>query len=159
MGFQTVTTLATAAENLASAVGEYQQGKALKKAAAQQEALSAGQAESMTHTALQNQQREQRNAAMQMAQVRADAAGSSLLREGSALQRETDMATRLADDITNRTNAALQETDRVRMEGALEAWNTRVQAANARRRSVGRLLGGAAQLGNSLFSLHDGEKK
>lgn len=148
MGFEPLTWAAAAAatEKVIESVGQMQQASQLKKAATQQDALNRGLAESHIATAAENQRRELRNAGMQLAAARADAGANNLAREGSTLVRETDLATRLEDDIANRTNAALQNANDLRLQGLMETWNTRVQAANSRRAGVGSLFSGAANL-------------
>lgn len=154
MGFSTVAAAATAAEKTVEAVASYQQGRQLKKVANMQEQNAADRADAMVNTAMENHRREQRNAQMVTAQARADAGANNLLREGSALNRETDLATRLEDEITARSRAALQEADAVRLQGTMEAWDTRLQAKAAKRRAFGSLLGAgvsAAGAAGSLF--------
>lgn len=141
MGFATVAAAATAAEKTVEAVASHQQGRQLKNVANIQELNAKNRADAMVNTAMENHRREQRNAQMQTAHARADAGANNLLREGSTLNRETDLATRLEDEITARSRAALQEAENVRLQGAMEAWDTRLQAKAAKRRAWASLLG------------------
>ncbi len=154
MGFTTsqiIGATAAAVDKTMEAVGGFQQARELRRTAAEQAKLAATQAEKMTATALKNHQRGQRNAALQLSQARADAGGANTVREGSTLQRETDLATRLEDELTAQTTAALQDADNLRMQGAMEAWNLKQQASAAKTRAVGSLLGEA---GSALHELY-----
>ena len=160
MGFTTLATAAvTAAKALPDALqaySSYKQSKVLRRVAAEQEKLADNQATRMENTAVANQQRAARNANARMAAARADAAASNLLAEGSAHVREKDLATRLQDDIANNTNAALDEADRTRHQGKLNAWNTRHAAAQARMGAIGSGLSAAGSLFSGIAdSLHD----
>ncbi len=150
MGF---TTLATAAVTVAKVLPDVlqaysanKQNKALNSIAATQERMANAHAARMEDTAVANQQRAARNANARLASARADAAGSHLAAEGSAMVRETDLATRLQDEITLNTNAALDEADRIRQQGRLNAWNTRQAAAQSKMSAVGSGLSGAGGL-------------
>lgn len=154
MGFatsQVIGAAATAVDKTMEAVGGFQQSRELRRTADEQAKLAAAQAEKMTATALKNHQRGQRNAALQLSQARADAGAANTVREGSTLQRETDLATRLEDELTAQTTAALQDADNLRMQGAMEAWNLKQQASAAKTRAVGSLLGGAGGALNQLY--------
>lgn len=154
MGFTTLATAAvTAVKALPDALQAYsfnKQAKTLNKIAAEQESLANTQAARMENTAVANQQRAARNAAAQMGAARADAAASNLASEGSAHVRETDLATRLQDEITLNANAALDEATRTRQQGKLNAWNTRHAAAQAKMSSVGAGLSAAGNLFSSI---------
>lgn len=152
MGFSTVAAAATAVEKTVEAVGSYRQGKQLKQVAEMQAQNAENRAGAMVNTAMENHRREQRNAQMQTARARADAGANNLLREGSTLNRETDLATRLEDEITARSRAALQEADTVRLQGAMEAWDTRLQAKAAKHRALGSLLGAGVSAVGALGS-------
>lgn len=149
---------ATAAAKTAQAIGEHEQGKAYRRAAQATEQTAHNRAESLTRTAMENQRREQRNAQMQMARARADAGASNLLSAGSVELRERDLATRLEDEINNRTDAALDEATRTRQQGRMDAWNLRQQARNAHNSMLGSALEAAVNLagagvkGYNLFS-------
>lgn len=149
---------ASAAAKTAQAIGEHEQGKAYRRAAQATEQTARNRAESITRTAMENHRREQRNAQMQMARARADAGASNLLSSGSAELRERDLATRLEDEINNRTDAALDEATRTRQQGRLDAWNLRQQARNAHNSMLGSALeaainlAGAGVQGYNLFS-------
>lgn len=156
MGFDPVTmAVVSATANLAGkaveATQQHEQSKAYRRAAAATEQEANRRAAAITDTAMENQRRSQRNAQMQLAAARADAGASNLLREGTALLRERDLATRLEDEINNRTDAALQEADTTRRQGALDAWNLRVQARNAHNSMLGTALSAAGGLTNDLF--------
>jgi hypothetical protein len=100
----------------------------------------------MNDTAVDNQQRAARNAAMQLSHARGDAAQSQLLREGSIAAREKDLATRLQDEISAQANAALDQATRTRQQGALQAWHTRNSAAQARTKATTAALGSVSSL-------------
>lgn len=162
MGFTTTTILSTAAAAVGKAIqakAEHDQGKALKQAAEAQRQITERQADSMTGTALENYRRGQRNANMELARARGDAARSNLATEGSALTRESDLATRLEDDITNRTNAALQEVNTMRRQATLENWDMQNQARQSRIRSLGTALGAAGSIFNGVNTLRQGPQK
>ena len=76
-------------------------------------------------------------------QARADAAAGNLLQEGSVIRREQDLATRLEDEITNSTNAALQEANDTRLQGWYDRRSLLQQAGTARSNSRVSLLSGA----------------
>lgn len=149
MGFETaalVTMAATAAAKTAQAIGEHEQSKAFRRAAKATEENARNRAASITDTALENQRREQRNARMQLARARADAGASNLLPVGSVSVRETDLATRLEDEINNRTDAALEEATRTQQQGMLDAWNLRQQSRNTHNSMLGSALEAAVNL-------------
>ncbi|MCH5284898.1 MAG: hypothetical protein J1E42_04785 [Akkermansiaceae bacterium] len=168
MGFTTLAaataTAATALPKVFESRAYRQESRNLAAAADQQERLSNAQAEVMINTALRNARAEARNANEQMSHARADAAASNLADEGSVAVRETDLATRLQDDINLRTQTALQEANTTRDQGAYNAWNTRLasqRAKSAARSSlisgIGSLVGGlGASLGAGLVSSRAG---
>ena len=90
---------------------------------------------------------------MQLATARADAAASGILSSGTAEVRERDLATRLEDDINNRTNAALQEANTIRSQGTYDALDLQAQGSQARLRSKGAWLGAAGGLFHGLSSV------
>lgn len=162
MGFTTTTIISTAAAAVGKAIqakAEHDQGKALKQAAEAQRQITERQADSMTGTALENHRRSQRNANMELARARGDAARSNLATEGSALTRESDLATRLEDDITNRTNAALQEVNTMRRQATLENWDMQNQARQSRIRSLGSALSTAGTIFNGVNTLRKGPQE
>lgn len=129
------------------------QAGAYESAARTKEQIADTEANQLTQVALANQRREQRNAGMQLSTARADAAAGNLLR------REEDLATRLEDDINNRTTMALREADHVRTQGKYDAWDLRARAQQSRDRSRGALLGGVGTLfGGALTALNEAEK-
>lgn len=159
MGFTTTAILTTAAAVAGKAIqakAEYDQGKALKSAADLQQRLNEQRAQDMTDTALDNQRRSQRNAHMEIARARGDAARSNLAADGSSLTRETDLASRLEDDINNRTNAALQEVNTLRSQSALDNWDLRNQARQSRIRSLGSAIGAAGSIFSGINSIRNG---
>lgn len=158
MGFTTTAILSTAAAvagKTVQAVAEHNQAKALEQAADLQQQLQERLAAAMTSTALENQRRGLRNARMETARARGDAARSNLAADGSSLTRETDLATRLEDDITNRTNAALQEVNTLRTQSALDNWDTRNQARQSRVRSLGTAISAAGSLFSGINSVRN----
>ena len=157
MGFTTaVSLMSTAAAVAGKAVearAERRQAKEMEAAADERRRIAGKQADVITRTAMENQRREQRNAQMEMASARADAAASNLASHGTVTVRERDLATRLEDDINNRTNAALQEADTIRTQGEYEARDLEMQASQARMRSKGAWLGAAGGLFRGLSSV------
>ena len=160
MGFATTAIISTAAALAGKAVqakAEYDQGRALKQAADLQLHLNERRARDITATALDNRRRGQRNARAELALARADGARSNLASDGSALTRETDLATRLEDDINNRTNAALQEVNTLRSQSALDNWDLRNQARQSRIRSLGSGLAAAGSLFSGINSARNAD--
>lgn len=157
MGFTTAATLLTTAATVAGkaveASAERKQAREFNAAADERRRLAENQAGAITRTALENNRREQRNAQAQLATARADAAASSIAGSGTASVRETDLATRLEDDINNRTNAALQEANTIRSQGAYDAHSLNTQSSQARLRSKGAWLGAAGGLFRGLSSV------
>lgn len=159
MGFETaalISMAATAASKAVQAEQEHQQSKAFRRAAQATEQNAAARAAATTNIALENQRREQRNAQMQMARARNDAAASNLLSAGSAATRELDLATRLEDEINSRTDAALEEAGRIRQQGQLDAWNLRQQSRNAHNSMLGSALEAAVNLGGVGLTAYNG---
>lgn len=163
MGFETaalISMASTGVSKAAQAYQEHEQSRDFRKAARATEQVSAAQSDAMARTAMDNSRREQRNAQMQMARARADAGASNLLSAGSAAQRELDLATRLEDEINNRTDAALEEASRIRRQGQLDAWNLRRQSRNARNNMLGSALeAGVNLLGAGWGSMGQGGDK
>lgn len=157
MGFTTAATILTTAATVAGkameASAERKQAREYNAAAEERRRLAEAQAGTMTRTALENNRREQRNAHSQMATARADAATSGLLASGTATVRETDLATRLEDDINNRTNAALQEANTILSQGLYDAHDLQMHARQARLRSSGAWMGAAGGLFRGLSSV------
>lgn len=157
MGFTTAVTLMSTAAAVAGkaveAQAERKQAEEMEKAAAERLRIAGNQAGVITRTAMENQRREQRNAQMQMASARADAAASNISASGTAEVRHLDLATRLEDDINNRTNAALQEANTTLTQGAYDARDLQMQASQARLRSKGAWLGAAGGLFRGLSSV------
>lgn len=158
MGFTTAATILTTAATVAGkaleASAERRQAREFNSAAAERRRLAENQAGAITRTAMENNRREQRNAQMQLASARADAAASGILSTGTANVRERDLATRLEDDINNRTNAALQEANTIRSQGAYDAHDLQAQASQARLRSKGAWLGAAGGIFRGLSSVN-----
>lgn len=153
MGFAPIVTAAgMLAGKAMEASAQRQQARAYQQLAQEKMDMARQQAGVITSTALANQQRGQRNAHMQMASARADAAASNLLREGSTLRREEDMATRLEDEISNTTNRALQEANDTRLQGVYDNKELRLMASHARRNSQASLVGGIAGAMGALSS-------
>lgn len=157
MGFTTAATILTTAATVAGkaieASAERKQAREYNAAADQRRLLAENQAGIITRTAMENNRREQRNAHSRLAAARADAAASHLQPGGTASVREADLATRLEDDINNRTNAALQEADTVRSQGLYDAHDLQMHARQARLRSSGAWLGAAGGLFRGLSSV------
>ena len=157
MGFTTAATILTTAATVAGkaieASAERRQTREYKAAAEERQRLAGNQAGVITRTALENHRREQRNAQAELATARADAGASGLSGSGTAAVRESDLATRLEDDINNRTNAALQEANTVRSQGAYDARDLRMHASQARLRGSGAWLGAAGGLFRGLSSV------
>ncbi|MBE6415342.1 MAG: hypothetical protein E7032_02285 [Akkermansiaceae bacterium] len=157
MGFTTAATILTTAATVAGkaleASAERKQAREFNAAADERRRLAENQAGALTRTAMENNRREQRNAQMQLATARADAAASGILSSGTAEVRERDLATRLEDDINNRTNAALQEANTIRSQGTYDALDLQAQGSQARLRSKGAWLGAAGGLFHGLSSV------
>lgn len=144
MGFASIISAAGAlASGAVQASAQRQQSAAYREAADNQWKLANRTAETITQTALENQRRNERNARMQLAEARADAAAGNLLQEGSAVRREQDLATRLEDEIANSTNAALQDANDTRLQGWYDRRGLLQQAGTARSNSRVSLLSGA----------------
>ena len=150
MGF---TTLAAATAATASVLPKLYEAKAYKlesknlnAAAAAQEKLTEAQAEAMVNTALRNARAGNKNAHDELGHAAADAGASNLATEGSVAVREADLATRLQDDINLRTEAALQEANTTRQQGAYNAWNTRMAAQRSKSMARGSLISGIGSL-------------
>ncbi len=148
-----MSTAAAVAGKAVEAQAERKQAEEMEKAAAERLRIAGNQAGVITRTAMENQRREQRNAQMQMASARADAAASNISASGTAEVRHLDLATRLEDDINNRTNAALQEANTTLTQGAYDARDLQMQASQARLRSKGAWLGAAGGLFRGLSSV------
>lgn len=143
MGFSSVITAAGAlAGGAMQASAQRRQSAAYRQAADEQWKLARNSAEIITNTALENNRRSERNAQMRLAEARAAAGASHLMQEGSAVRRETDLATRLEDEISNATQAALQEANDTRTQALYDRRNLLMQADTARANSRISLLGG-----------------
>ena len=157
MGFTTAATILTTAATVAGkaieASAERRQTREYKAAAEERQRLAGNQAGVITRTALENHRREQRNAQAELATARADAGASGLSGSGTAAVRESDLATRLEDDINNRTNAALQEANTLRSQGAYDAHDLQMHARQARLRSHGAWMGAAGGIFRGLSSV------
>lgn len=160
MGFTTLAATAAATAAALPRALEYRaykkESKNLSRAADVQEQLSIEQSENMVATALRNMRAASRNANDRMAAAYSDAAASNLAEDGSVAARESDLASRLQDEINLNATSALQEANTTRRQGAYEAWNTRLnaqKAAAAARASlfsgIGSVVGG---LGPTLAS-------
>lgn len=151
MGFTTIASAAALAlPKVIESASLRRQSKQLYQVADAQERLAYRQADSLTATAVQNQQRAARNANAQMDSAHADAAASNLADDGSTHLRERDLATRLQDEITAQANAGLQQANSTREQGAYTAWNTRNAAARAKSQAYGTLFSAAGSLFGSL---------
>lgn len=150
MGFSTLAATAAATAAALPRVLESraykQESRNLEQVANVQEQSSVEHAESMVNTAMRNARAERRNANDQLSHAVADAAASNLAEDGSVIVRERDLATRLQDDINLRTDAALQEANTTRKQGALDAWNTRMSAARSRSMARSSLISGIGSL-------------
>ena len=157
MGFTTAATILTTAASVAGkameASAERKQAREYNAAAEERRRLAENQAGVITRTTMENRRREQRNARSQVATARADAAASNLMSGGTATGRETDLATRLEDDINNRTNAALQEANNLRSQGSYDAHDLQMHARQARLRSQGAWMGAAGGIFRGLSSV------
>ena len=133
MGFATtlLSTAAAVVPGLMQASALRQQSRALNQTASLQRNLDEQQARAMTSVALENQIRASRNAQMELASARSDAAASNLASEGSVVVREQDLATRLQDSITNAANEELQQVNTLRLQSTYNYINTRNSAARA----------------------------
>ena len=146
MGFATtlLSTAAAVVPGLMQASALRQQSRALNQTASLQRNLDEQQARAMTSVALENQIRASRNAQMELASARSDAAASNLASEGSVVVREQDLATRLQDSITNAANEELQQVNTLRLQSTYNYINTRNSAARASYGAYSSLVGGVA---------------
>lgn len=106
----------------------------------------------MITTALRNMRAESRNANDTLSHAYADAGASNLAEEGSVTARESDLASRLQDEINLHANSALQEANNTRTQGAYEAWNTRLAAQRSRNMARASLFSGIGSLVGGLSS-------
>lgn len=150
MGFSTLATAAAATAAALPRVWEAQayrqESKNLSRAANIQERLANEQSENMVATALRNMRVESRNANAALSHAYADAGASNLADEGSVTARESDLATRLQDEINLRATSALQDANNTRTQGAYEAWNTRLAAQRSRSMARASLFSGIGSL-------------
>ena len=156
MGF---TTLAATAAATAAALPRVLESRAYKKesknlaqAAVVQERLADEQSDAMINVAMRNARAESRNANEQLSHAVADAGASNLAEEGSVVARESDLATRLQDDINLRTQSALQDANTTRRQGYYDAMNTRMAAQRARSMARSSLISGIGSLVGGLSS-------
>lgn len=152
MGFTALAATAAALPKAFEGYTAYQQGKVLNKTAKEQIRLTESQAKDIEHTAATNQQRAARNANASMASARADAGASNLATDGSVAVRERDLATRLQDEIKANANAALDQANKLRQQGAYNAWQTRQHA----RQSYAAALGSGFSTIGSIFQVAAG---
>lgn len=150
MGFTTLAATAAATAAALPRVMEYQaykqESKNLSRAADAQERLANEQAENKIDIAMRNMRAENRNADERLSQAYADAGVSNLAEDGSVAVRETDLATRLQDEINLRTTSALQDANTTRQQGIYDAWNTRLAAQRAKSMARGSLISGVGSL-------------
>ncbi len=136
MGFSTIASTVQLAGNALSSFQSYQSqkesSKQLNALANTQEIEGQQRSQAMIDIAMGNATRATRNAQSELARAQLDAASSNLISSGSVAVRERDLATRLQDDINNQTTAELQQANLVRNQSVLDAYNTRVQAAQAK---------------------------
>lgn len=146
MGFTSdlLLTAAAVVPSMMQASALRQQSKMLNQTANLQRELDETQAKAMTEVAQENQIRAARNAQMELASARSDAAASNLASEGSVVVREQDLATRLQDSITNAANEELQQVNTLRLQSSYNYLNTRNSAARASYGSYSSLVGGVA---------------
>ena len=157
MGFASIITAAGAlASGAIQSSAQRQQASSYRKAADSQWEVAKRTADVITNTALENQRRGMRNVGIQLAEARADAAAGNLLREGSVVRREMDLATRLEDEISNQTQTALQEANDTRLQGIYDRRNMLLQAGTARRNSRVSLLSGTV---GALGTLTSGQSR
>lgn len=164
MGFSTLAaaTAATAAvlPRVMESRAYKQESRNMMNAAKQQERLANNQAEVITDTAMRNMRAESRNANEQLSRAIADAGASNLAEDGSVAVRESDLATRLQDEINLRANSALQDANTTRQQGVYDAWNTRNAAARAKSMARGSMVSGVGSLigglGSSLSGMFAG---
>ncbi len=160
MGFTTIaTTAAAVAPKVFEAAAAFSQEKGLKRAAAEQERVSAQQADAIEAVASSNQMRGSRNAAAELGHARADAAASNTAQDGSTYGRGVDLATRLQDEIKANANEQLQRANHVRMQGELDAWDLRNQAKQSRLQGFGAVASGVGSLFSGLAKGMGGSKK
>ncbi len=166
MGFSTLTPVlsltSAVTKPIMKAAGNYQQANAYKaqaKATAQageaQARLMERDAAANDAIALQNNRMQQRNAQSEVSTVRADNADSNLISDGTGLNREIDMASRLQHEINIQTNDALRQSSNLRNQAAFTRWDANQQASNLKRSAhgynvsaIGNLALATAKIGN-----------
>lgn len=160
MGFATIAAAVTSAFK---AYGDYQQAGALKAQAKMTSQAGDAQAKLMERdaaandaVALQNDRMQRRNARSELAAVRADNAVSNLMSDGTGLERETDMATRLEREINVQTDDALRRSSNMRAQAAYTRWDSDLTASSLRRQAHGSNISALGNLAGSLITLGGG---
>lgn len=156
MGFSTLAAATTATASMVPRLMEAhaykKESKNLLRAADTQEHLANEQANAITKTALRNARAENKNANAELSRAFADAGASNLSEDGSVAVRESDLATRLQDEINLHTDTALREANTTRAQGAYDAWNTRNAAMRAKRMARSSIISGLGSLVGNLGS-------
>lgn len=160
MGFATIASAVTSAFR---AYGDYQQAGALKAQAKVTSQAGDAQAKLLERdaaandaVALQNDRMQRRNARSELAAVRADNAVSNLVADGTGLEREIDMATRLEREINVQTDDALRRSSNMRTQAAYTRWDSDMMASSLRRQAHGSNISALGNLASSLITLGGG---
>lgn len=157
MGFNYdyIKPIATGTASIIAASSNKRQSKQLAHIADEEERMGRRYSESAISTATSNSQRAAKNAQSELARARLDTATSGLAFAGSAQVRETDLASRLEDDIKLQTDSALQQANKVREQARLDAYSTNMSAQAAETRALGNIIEG---IGGVFDDLNDIKK-
>lgn len=146
-----ITLAATsAAAGAASASAQKKSAEATKQAADANAATLRNEADLQKQTGVENAKRMQQDATRQMGDA-ADAAQSSLLRDGSVPVREQALATRLQTRIQDEAAAAMRNAQSLYNRANMEQYMGRANARAQKTAAAGTLLSGFAQGGNALL--------
>lgn len=160
MGFATIASAVTSAFK---AYGDYHQAGALKAQARATSQAGEAQAKLMERdaaandaVALQNDRMQRRNARSELATVRTDNAVSNLAADGTGLEREMDMATRLEREINVQTDDALRRSSNMRAQAAYTRWDSDMMASSLRRQAHGSNVSALGNLASAVIALGGG---
>lgn len=145
------------------ALADYQQAGAYKaqaRATAQtgdvQARLMERDAVANDAIAMQNNRMQRRNAQSELAAVRSDNAVSNLISDGTGLEREMDMASRLEREINIRTDDALRQSSNMRNQAAYTRWDADLQASVLKRKAYGSKMSAIGNLVSASVELGKG---
>jgi len=155
MGYELIKPISTGIGSLIAASSQKRQSKQLSNIADYQERSGKEYSESIINTATGNSQRAARNAQSELAHARLNTATSGLAFAGSAHVRETDLASRLEDEIQIQTDSSLQQANKVREQASLDAYSTNMSSSAMKTRALGTIITG---IGAVFDDLNDIEK-